>query len=182
MTSAVRLHDVDDLYAHLNHCLNEYLHRNGAFLNPGAREDAIQDLVEEALKAGRTYDPARGWSFSKLCFVYIVERGWWMTNHYRRQLGDSRYGQNVIPESLRDEDRPHLEAHVVGPEVLEMVNTALLSPEARRTFEWFAWPHFVEQKPLGEVAEFRGKSRKEVKMRLESMAAELQAKCFQEAA
>jgi hypothetical protein len=157
--------------------LDVQLKARGAFLAGYEYEDALSYFIARAWELQGEYDPLRGWSFSKL----LRQRSYyWLTDFYRQWRGDSRYGQDITPEPLRDEDRPFL--HIEWPEVLATINTALLSPLANRTLATIAYPHFVEQRPLNEIADEQGRERREVVRLLKQMASEIEDKCLKEAA
>jgi hypothetical protein len=172
LSGSITLHDVADLEAHLRTDLDVQLKARGGFLAGYEYEDALTYFIGKGWELSLVYDSERGWSFSKL----LRDRSrYWYVDYLRQRHGDSRYGQDVIAQELRDEDKPLLE--IEWPEVLAMVNMALLSPLAQRTLERIVIPYVGGKTfPFKLVAEERGMTQKQVKECITALGNELEAK------
>jgi hypothetical protein len=171
LSGTLTCHDVQDLEAHLRTDLDVQLKARGGFLAGYEYEDALTYFIGKGWELSLVYDSERGWSFSKL----LRDRSrYWYVDYLRQRHGDSRYGQDVIAEELRDEDRPHVE----WPEVLDTINIALLSPIAARAHDQIAVPHYVQGAPLVDISLVLRTPRKEVVQRLNVWKEEVSTKCL----
>jgi hypothetical protein len=171
LSGTLTCHDVQDLEAHLRTDLDVQLKARGGFLAGYEYEDALTYFIGKGWELSLVYDSERGWSFSKL----LRDRSrYWYVDYLRQRHGDSRYGQDVIAEELRDEDRPHVE----WPEVLDTINIALLSPIAARAHDQIAVPHYVQGEPLLDISLRTRLARKEVSERLNLWREEVAEKCL----
>jgi hypothetical protein len=171
LTGTITLHDVDDLEAHLRTDLDVQLKARGGFLTGYEYEDALSYFIGKGWELSLVFDPGRGWSFSKF-LRYKSE--YFYTDWLRQRHGDARYGQNIIPDELRDEDRPNLDGFT--PDVIQMINTAFLSPMARWTHVEIAIPKFVHKETFVRIATGTVISQYEARRRLRAWEEELKAK------
>jgi hypothetical protein len=171
LTGTITLHDVDDLEAHLRTDLDVQLKARGGFLTGYEYEDALTYFIGKGWELSLVYDPDRGWSFSKF-LRYKSE--YFYTDWLRQRHGDARYGQNIIPDELRDEDRPKFANF--SPDVVQMINTALLSPMAARTHVEIAIPKLVHKETFLRIADGTSITPYEARRRFKDWEKELHAK------
>lgn len=139
MAATLQLGDVRDVYAVCRKVLDDKLRNLGAYLPAEDREDAIQFLAMEAVKAHRKYDPTvRGWdgrSAEFKTYLYaVLERR--VVDYYRQRFG--RGGAHRAPagsRSLDELDAPGRDRALPTTPDDDGADAALaierLSPEAR---------------------------------------------------
>jgi DNA-directed RNA polymerase specialized sigma24 family protein len=131
----VSLRDVRDLEKHVNGAINDHCATTRSYFNPDDRDEIVSELLVKAYELDRKYDPSYGWSFSKYlyqgCRLAVID---WL----RKRYGRTGAGLNQV--SLTDTDRADIRQQVAEVEVLESINSAVLSPEGRDTLEKIAIP------------------------------------------
>jgi hypothetical protein len=175
LSAPLVLHDVRNLEKLMRSELDLRLKQNGGFLLELDYEDALSYFIGRGWELSLVYDISRGWSFSKLC---RDRSRYWYADFLRQRFGDSRYGNNFVTVELDERDQEELAEEVEWAEVLATINTAVLSPFARRTLKVVAWPLYVDLKPLNVIAIEQGRDQKELKAWLEQLGQEIEIKCM----
>jgi hypothetical protein len=174
LSAPVALHDVRNLEKLMRSELDLRLKQKGGFFIDLEYEDALSYFIGRAWELSLEYDDSRGWSFSKLC---RDRSRWWYTDFLRQRFGDSRYGNNFVTVELDERDQEELAEEVEWAEVLATINTAVLSPLARRTLARIAVP-LTEGKDLNVIAIEQGKRAKDLKDDLDKLRREIETKCL----
>ena len=169
----LRRGDVRDIRALARRALDDGLQANGGHLPPHLREDAEQLFVEIILRLWERYDASKGPSFSTWAYRILRFR---LTDFYRGQFGDSRYGQNAIPTSLDAEEHEQPSRRDSGFEdVASAINTVLLTPESRNVLERLARPMVEEGLTMDMAAARVNWTRKDASKALKQLEIEFRA-------
>jgi hypothetical protein len=121
LNGTLRLHDVDDVEAAANRVVEDWLRQKRAYLRDHDREDLIAYIVGIAWELSLTYDPNRGWSFSKLLYQRGSLR---IVDWYRARFQDLRADKPALPLSL---DAPTNNDAADGPGPL-LIDTLAAQP------------------------------------------------------
>lgn len=86
MTPVVRLHDVENVEAFCSRILSAQVKRNGGYLRPDAREEALGHLLVTAFELGDRFE------LKTITFKQYASQilGWRVNDWYRKTLGDNR--------------------------------------------------------------------------------------------
>jgi hypothetical protein len=160
--------------------LEDDIHWRGAVLSEHLYESALSYLIAVGWEESRRYDANRGWSFSKFAYSRMRKR---LVNWYRSELVNYRRvgfsEETTRTESLDADDHTQVAALTnVGPEILETINIALLSPISRSTIELVVKPGLEQGKTMLEVARERSIPRRDLTERMKRLRKEIEEKCL----